>query len=179
MKNFIGNTSKIIDWNSVLSKLSNGKTKTIGKSDHIDGSIGFNEIFEKWSIAGYFKINSIEWINFYPGEHYEKSVDDAFSAFIGKKYARTWISMIRPGKCAPIHRDIDDHIEEYKQLGSLVRYTCHISDPQIGHIFLLEKDFFHNEPQGSVYKWESYDNIHAGGNLGWEPKYLYNFLGYE
>jgi hypothetical protein len=179
MKNFIGNIDKIIDWDAVINNLTDGKIKTIGTSDHLDEGLGFDNIFSDWKIAGYFEINSIEWFNYYPGEHYEASIDDKFAKFVNKKCARSWISMIKPGKCAPIHRDIDDHIEEYKKLGPLSRYTCHISEPQIGHIFLLEQDFFHNEPRGSVYKWGSYDNIHAGGNLGWTPKYLYNFLGYE
>jgi hypothetical protein len=179
MKNLIGNTNEVIDWDSIIKNLNNGKIKTVGKSDHIDSSIGFDDVFSKWNAAGYFKINTIEWTNFYPDEHYDKSVDDIFSNFVKMKCARSWISMIQPGKCAPIHQDIDDHIDEYKKLGSLTRFTCHIGKPEIGHIFLLEKDFFHKEPQGSVYKWDDYASVHAGGNLGWNPKYLYNFLGYE
>lgn len=177
MKNFFGNTNSIINWDEVISSLKDGKIKKVELSDHLYGEKGFNSIMDMWSKAGYDSANSIEWINFYPEEHFDKNIEEVFSKFVNKKIVRSWISMVRPGKCAPIHVDIDDRIDEFRSTPGLERFTCHIGKPEIGHVFLLEDICFHKEPQGNVYKWDRFDLWHGGGNVGWNPKYLYNFIG--
>lgn len=177
MKNFLGNNKNIFDWDGIIASLKNGKTKKVNLSDHIDGDKGFNSIFKMWNDAGYGKVDSIEWENFYPGEHFDKLIETEFGKFVNKKPVRSWISKIVPGKCAPIHTDIDDKIDEFLKMPGLKRYTCHIGKPEVGHIFLLEDDCFYNENQGNTYMWNSFQSIHGGGNVGWNPKYLYNFIG--
>jgi hypothetical protein len=179
MKNFLGNTSSVINWQTVVDSLGEGKIKKYGNSDHIDINLGFNKIFDMWDKAGYFNINTIEWFNFYPNNDFNLEIELEFGKFVKKIPVRSWISKIYPGKCAPMHIDVDDKINEYKNMLGLTRYTCHISTPEIGHIFILEDDVFYNEEKGNTYQWSDTNMWHGGGNVGWKPKYLYNFLGQD
>jgi len=176
MKNLIGNTNNLIDWQNVIDNLGSGKIKSVSLSDHIDGNKGFDSIFTIWKNAGY-NDSSIYWTNYYVGENYDSSVDEIFSKFVGMPCLKSWISMIQPGKCAPIHQDVDDHMDEYLTKGTPVRFSCHIGEPEIGHVFILEDEIFHCETRGNAYRWNDCMLTHAGGNVGWKPKYLYNFIG--
>jgi hypothetical protein len=76
------------------------------------------------------------------------------------------------------HYDIDDHEEEYLKLGVIKRYSIFISKPAIGHLFILDKEYFYNKPQGTLLKWNNYRNWHNGINGGLENKYMFHIIGY-
>ncbi len=170
----------MIDWDSVLSsvKCSDGEIRTIGVDFYKNEHGQFNEIIQLWNDAGYTS-NKVEWINYYPGVHFNKDVEEKFARSLNVNPIRSWISCIRPGKSAPWHQDVDDSMSQYKELGNLVRYTCHIDKPSLGQILLIEKDSFYMVPQGTVTKWHDYMAWHGSSNCGFNNHYLYHFLGYE
>lgn len=180
MKNYVGNFYDN-KWDAVVDSLKDkqGSRKAYGEKFYVNADGRFNEIIELWKAAGYDKIDTVEWINFYPGKDFDETVVKDFENFSGTKCARAWISMIRPGKTAPWHNDVDDNIEEYLKLGELVRFTCHITNPEVGQVFILENETFYFEKRGSVYQWPNYSDWHAGGNFGFVNKYMFNFLGYR
>lgn len=178
MSNFIGNffTGK---WDSIIETLliQSGEPKTIDTSfyKNVDGR--FDEIINLWKTAGYDKVDTVEWINYYPEKHFDSHLVKEFEKFTNTKCARAWISRIRPGKYAPIHKDIDDHIEKYLAQGNLIRYHTFISQPHPGGVFIVEDQCFHCEESGSTYQWNDYMSWHAGGNCGLHDKFIFNYLG--
>ena len=122
---------------------------------------------------------SIEWFNYYPGADFNVRVVKEFSDLVNKECARARISKINPGKTAPWHWDYDTMEEKYLEKGELVRYHASISKPSPGHVFIVNDKCFYNEPQGTIHEWDDYRSYHAGANCGVEPKFLFNFLGYQ
>jgi hypothetical protein len=179
MKNLIGNNSDKIPWTNIIRNLGEGKSKTLDNPDHLYDEKGFSEILSLWKTAGYYENNSAQWINYYPGTNFDDEITRLFSNFVGVDSVRSWISRVNPGRTAPWHWDADDNISEYEEKGELVRFSCHIGDSEPGHIFILENDIFHHENSGNTYKWDKWNQWHAGINLGWNAKYMYNFLGYR
>lgn len=175
---YIGNFYKG-KWDSIIETLliQDGDPKTIDKAfyKNIDGR--FDEVIDLWKSAGYDKVTTVEWINYYPDKHFENLVVEEFEKFSNTKCARAWISRIRPGKYAPIHKDIDDNIEEYLKQGELVRYSIFISQPHPGGVFISNNHCFHCEPSGNVYEWDHYQDWHAGGNCGLHDKFMFHFIG--
>ena len=168
-----------IDWQKITDSLdlSNGEIRSYGVDFYRNEDGRFNHIIDMWQNAGYDKLESVEWINFYPGVHFDEKVVKDFEIFSNTKCARAWISMIRPGKMAPYHQDIDDNEEEYLKQGSLVRFTVNACEPSNGQIFMVEDKALYNQPIGTVYKWPTYLAWHAGGNCSFKSKFLFNFLG--
>lgn len=168
-------------WNDIIAEVSSaqGSKKAYGEKFYVNADGRFNQIIDQWKTAGYDKTDTVEWINFYPEKDFSKQVVNDFEEFTRTKCARSWISSIRPGKMAPWHNDVDDQEEEYLKLGELVRYTCHMSEPDYGQVFVLGSETFYFEQQGSTYQWPDYKEWHAGGNFGFAKKYLFNFLGYK
>lgn len=171
----------MINWQELHTHLETqeGEARTYGVDfyKNVDGR--FNEIINLWQTAGYDKAGTVEWINFYPGKHFDQSIVDEFATQVGLECAKAWVSCVRPGRYAPYHWDIDDQEEEYLEKGSLVRYTTNVSNPQLGQVFIVENHVIHNEPQGYTYKWPSHRAWHAGGNCSFKPKYMFNFLGIQ
>jgi hypothetical protein len=167
------------DWNTILEQIKDkeGEARTYGVDFYVNADGRFNNIIDLWKQAGYDKSGTVEWINYYPGKHFDQSVVEAFEKFTGYKCARAWISKIRPGKYAPYHWDIDDQEEEYLAQGELKRWSCTVSEPSKGQVFIVEDTVIHNEPQGTVIEWPNHRAWHAGGNCSFKPKYLFNFLG--
>lgn len=167
-------------WNNLLKVLETqqGEPRTFDKAfyNNIDGR--FNENIKLLKDAGYDKINTTEWINYYPKIHFDENYVRQFEEFVNMKCVRAWVSKIKPGKCAPYHSDIDDEEEEHIKLGKLIRFTSHMNQPCYGQIFILENQIFHNQTQGNTYQWTDYKAFHAGGNCSLKPKFLFNFLGY-
>lgn len=167
-----------IDWDSLISHLKtqqgDSKTPDVRFYQNTDGR--FNEMITLWKSAEYDKSNSVEWVNYYPGKHFSEDYVKQLEQFTNTKCARAWVSTIKPGKMAPLHNDVDDNEEQYLAQGKLLRFTCHISKPIIGQLFVVETDTFHCQEQGSVYQWPSYKSWHAGVNASFEIKYLFNFL---
>lgn len=171
----------MINWQELHEHLETqeGEARTYGASfyKNVDGR--FNEIINLWQTAGYDEVGTVEWLNFYPGKHFDQCIVDSFAEQVGLECAKAWVSCVRPGRYAPYHWDIDDHEEEYLVKGSLVRYTTVISKPQLGQVFIVEDHVIHNQPQGYTYKWPNYRAWHGGGNCSFKPKYIFNFLGIQ
>jgi hypothetical protein len=168
-----------IDWNKIIADLplDKGDPKVPGKKFYQNTDGRFDEIIKKWQSAGYDQGDSVEWINYYPGIHFNMSLVDEISKQLELEHARSWISRIRPGKMAPYHQDIDDNIEQYLSKGPLERYSIFISKPSLGSVFLLKDQTFHYQDQGTVVKWNDYMDWHAGVNCGFSDKFMFHFLG--
>lgn len=175
---YIGNFYKG-KWDSIIETLliQDGEPKTVDGTfyKNLDGR--FDEIITLWKSAGYDKVSTVEWINYYPNNHFENLVVEEFEKFSNTKCARAWISRIRPGKSAPFHQDIDDNLDEYISQGELIRYSCFVSKPNPGALFILNDKVFHKEPQGNVWQWGHYLDWHAGTNCGFYDKFMYHYIG--
>jgi len=175
---FIGNC-KTIDWQSLVNDLltKEGDARTFGGNFYHNTDGRFDEVISLWKTAGYDKSGTVEWINYYPGKHFDSSVIKLFEEYTNTTCARAWVSKIRPGRYAPYHMDIDDDEELYLSKGELVRYTAHPGISERGQVLIVEDSLFHLEEQGNVYMWPNHRAWHAGGNCSFKPKFLFNFLG--
>ena len=174
---FLGNC-KTINWQALVNQLEDqeGDARTYGVDFYINKDGRFNEIIDMWQKAGYDKSGTVEWINYYPGKHFDEKYIKQFEEFTGTTCVRAWVSKIRPGRYAPYHIDEDDKEEEHLALGELVRFTAHPCIPTKGQVLVVDETVFHMEAQGNVYRWPHYRAWHGGGNCSFEPKYLFNFL---
>lgn len=171
---FAGKWDSIID---LMSVVHSGESRRFDQQFFENADGRFDENIEMLKKAGYDKVDSVEWINYYPGRHFDDLCVRKFEEFVDMKCARAWISKIRPGKYAPIHQDIDDSIEEYQAQGELFRFSTFVSQPHPGGVFAFKDKCFHMEASGNTYKWNHYMDWHAGGNCGLHDKYMFHFLG--
>jgi len=179
-------TKNLIDWDRIIFNISprSGDPITmsavLNKSEHArtDKQLmsDYEEIAKTWLNAGY-NLENIKWYDYYPGEHFDKSIETAFENLVNAKARRVWISEIMPGITSPYHWDVEDYEQQWLSEGNLVRYTCFIEQPTDGHIFVLEDHHFYNPEQHLVIKWENHRHYHAGSNCGFKPFYLFHFLG--
>lgn len=167
-------------WDHVVNNIASqqGEIRTVGADFYKNANGEFNEIITLWKEANYTP-EKVEWINFYPGTHFEEIISNVFAKEVNATHIRSWISCTRPGKSAPWHQDVDDNMNEFLKLGNLVRYTCHISTPQHGQVLLIEKNCYYMIPQGTVTRWPNIMAWHGASNCGFSNHYLYHFLGYE
>jgi hypothetical protein len=171
----------MIDWHNVINKLDldNGVCVSFDNIDNIPvGASGYEEILENFKKANY-NFDIIKWYDYFPGVHFDKAVEDDFSKIVNCKPCRSWISRVDPGYYAPYHWDIEEKEEFYLSLGSLIRYTCFITEPKFGQVMIVEDQCLYNQPKNAIYQWPSYKAWHAASNAGLEPQYLYQFLGYK
>jgi hypothetical protein len=179
-------TENLIDWDVLLSKIVHQSGDPISMETVLDKSDAANNnsellksyltIADTWKSAGY-NLKNVKWFDYYPGEHFDKSVETKFEKLVNAKARRVWISEIMPGMTAPYHWDVEDHEDTWLAEGDLVRYTCFIEKPTDGHIFVLDDQHFYNATQHSIIKWNHYKQYHAGANCGFTPFYLFHFLG--
>jgi len=179
---FLGNCKDIIDWDSIIKDLLDQTAPTIGPStaggkdkhtpEYLSNSKQFLETKKLWDEIGYKSVEdggSAEWHMFYPTTNFDQSVIDRFVEFYNiEKYNSCWISMIMPGRCAPWH------VDQYKVLDNIKRYHCHIGEPETGHVFMIEDEYYTNVDKGNAYSWNSVYAWHAGFNAGRSPKFLLN-----
>lgn len=168
----------MINWPKIIDSLTDGVDITADKSKWNLNTPGYLEIYKMWE-EGNFNMSSIKWTNFYPGKHFEQSIEQTVAAELGITPLRSWISKIDPGYCAPWHWDVDDNETEYVSKGTIHRYSIFIEDPKPGHIFIINDQAYVNQKYGTVVKWLNYRDWHAGSNVGVEPKYMYHILGYS
>lgn len=135
----------------------------------------FAEISNNWKNAGYDDF-SIQWYNFYSGKHFDSAFTDQFSQLMGAKPIKVWISKIMPGHCFPYHNDADEDESIYEGK-NLVRYSLYIQDYKFGQIFILEDTPILGHKKGDVWRWRNHTVWHGGGNLGFDPKFIFNYLG--
>jgi hypothetical protein len=175
MVKIINNCSKYINWDNVIEKISTIPGKNSYKGFVNEKEPEIVDLINSWKN---WNNESIEWINFYP-EDFGIDIVDVFSVLVDKECCRAWISKINPGKSAPWHWDWDSNETEYLKKGDLIRYHCSITDPQIGHVFIVKDTALYRSKKGDIYEWENYKDFHAGTNCGLVPKYNFNFLGYK
>lgn len=179
-------TKNLIDWNGIISNISPASgdpismSAVLGKSTQskFDKNLmsDYEEISETWVNAGYNLLN-IKWYDYYPGEHFDKSVETAFEDVVNARARRVWISELMPGMTSPYHWDVEDFEKQWLEEGELVRFTCFIEPATDGHIFVLEDQHFYNPEQHQIIKWKNHRQYHAGANCGFKPFYLFHFLG--
>jgi len=174
---FLGQFNEI-NWNDILEDLENKKGISINPdfSKWNLNTPGYLQIYKIWKDAK-FNSNAIEWINYYPEDHYPTSVVDSIARFLNVIPLRSWISQINPGYFAPWHWDVDDNETEYLKLGTPIRYSCFIESPSHGHIFIIGNDYLYNQDQGNLYQWIDYKEWHSGINAGMVPKYMFHLIG--
>jgi hypothetical protein len=166
----------MIDWNNVIASLPDEGEVVMPLSDRWDlSNLEYLKIYNQWTQAK-FNLSAIKWTNYYPGIHFDTSIVEEFANTLGVKILRSWISRIDPGYFAPWHWDVDDHEDEYLKQGNPIRYSCFIENPSHGHIFIVDDEYFYNQPQGTVVKWKNYKSWHSGINAGLEPKYMLHLL---
>lgn len=166
-------------WDSIINSLDleAGSRRAFDVKFYKNADGRFNKNIQILVDAGYDKVDSVEWINYYPEKHFDNLCVIEFEKFTRTKCARAWISRIRPGKMAPLHQDIDDNLEEYLSQGELIRYSVFISKPTIGAVFICRDSIYHLQPQGTIIEWEHFMDWHAGTNCGLHDKYMFNFIG--
>jgi hypothetical protein len=184
MKQYIGNCLDIIDWDSVILELEKTTPERHGFENPYGIDHDYHDIDPLHARAiEVYKDNptSVEFFTYTNGDHYSHDINEKFSAWVGCKTFHSWISRINPGKGVPPHIDYDDVIQ-LEELNipreKWLRYHCHISKPELGSVLMLgDGSSYHMEDQGSVYQWNTLEDVHTGVNIGWSPKFLFNFVG--
>lgn len=180
MTKFVGNTGSLIDWKVIVDSLETQEPGYIGPRHSKDDDIeGIKEMSRLWDKAG-FKLlkdgGTAGWDMFFPGVHFDKDIEDRFSKFVNVETLSCWISRIHPGNMTPWHWDCNDKEDEYSKLNT-ARFVCHISEPNDGHIVMIEDLCIYNQDVGNVWQWTSRNDWHGGINIGLTRKYLFNFFG--
>jgi len=187
MTKYVGSTKDLIDWDSVIASITprsgdyNSVTSVVDRSESNWSDVpellgSYHEIIDTWQKANY-DLTNIEWWDYYPGQHFDVSIQNKFAEFVNAEPLRVFISEVMPGQCVPYHWDVEDHEEEWLKLGTLVRYVCFIDKPKFGHVLIIDQECFYNTEQHLVYEWDNYKYHHAGTNCGTDPYYLFHFLG--
>ena len=180
--NLIGNTTDLINWDTVIEQLATSEGNTLQyTTDSFNPKLpGFAKMDKVWQEAGYkYGDPSIEWTNYFPGTNFDRSIVDTFESIVGAKPWMVWISKIRPGKMAPWHFDAHSNIDEALALGTPIRFTCYIQDPHPGHVSIVENVAIYYASKGSIYQWSNHDAWHSGMNGGLVDKYMFNYWGYN
>lgn len=163
------------DWKKQLLEMKNDKDTT----DDGEQVTSYRQFFQEWIDAG-IDHNNIRLYNYFPNDHYSyDSVEKIFCEKLDIQFHKAWISRLDPGCWVPWHWDVEANP---KNEFEFERYSMFINGPHIGHTFMLGRDpetsdCFYSLPHGTIIKWNSYKEWHAGGNLGFEPKWLYHFIG--
>lgn len=164
----------MINWQGILKTIDTNRSRDIT----VDPAIwdlsnpGYNEILTLWKNNN-FNTDSVKWTNYY----LDVKVQELFAEQMGCSPLRSWISKIEPGYMTGWHWDVDDNEQAYKSQGNLVRYTCFIDQPKLGHIFLVDDQYYCNMPQNTIVKWNNYNDWHSGTNCGLEPFYMFHLIG--
>ena len=173
---FIGNSCKAVNWKSYVDSLhpSMGRTRGKDQQDDIHTNPKVAELQKVWEQAGYTDNPAVGWIDYeIPFEMVQQFADWANVTPIGG-----WVTSVPPGYCVPWHPDYTDNEQELLSKGQVLRFTCHIGEPKWGQVLVLEEHAFHMEAQGNTYQWGDWQDWHGGMNMGLEPKFLFNFMGY-
>jgi hypothetical protein len=183
MSKFFGNCNNIIDWSSIVGSFNEQPPAYIGpRHKKEDDIIGLSEIAKGWDDAGYVMEadgGSVGWGMYFAGQHFSNNIVTTFANYVGITPVSTWVSCMYPGMFAPWHWDVNDQEDLYSTQSDMIRFTCHISKPSAGHIFVVDGDYLYNQEQGNVYQWDSRKSWHCGANFGYEPKYLFNMFGHK
>jgi hypothetical protein len=163
----------MIDWNLVVANLKDGRVVTVDPERWNMNNPEYAKMLQLWKDSN-FNTDSVKWTNYYDTKDIEKEIAKEVSI----TPLRSWISCVEPGYMTGYHYDIDDNEEAYLTHGLLKRYSVFISNPSVGHLFILGKEYFYNNLQGTIVKWSNYKEWHNGINGGLENKYMFHIIGY-
>ena len=163
----------MINWNNIIKNLTNGKVVTVDPERWNMSNPEYQKMLDLWKSKN-FNTASVKWTNYYDTNQIETELANELNI----TPLRSWISCVEPGYMTGYHYDIDDNEAEYLKHGLLKRYSIFISEPSVGHVFILGKDYFYNNTQGTIVKWFDYREWHNGINGGLENKYMFHIIGY-
>jgi hypothetical protein len=163
----------MINWNNVISNLKDGRVVTVDPSRWNMSNPEYKEMLDLWKSKN-FNTDSVKWTNYYDTKDIEVEVAQQVSI----TPLRSWISCVEPGYMTGYHYDIDDNEKEYLIHGLIKRYTVFVSEPDVGHVFVLGKEYFYNKTPGTILKWGNYRDWHNGINGGLSNKYMFHIIGY-
>lgn len=177
MAEYLGNYKNSFDLKALLDTVNskNGDKRTFSGETIPINEPGFNEICQNWIDAGY-NFDAIEWYNYYLGKDFSEEIGDSFGKIFNARPVKVWISKITPGKLFPIHWDVDKNTVRFVD-NKMARYQMFIDDYHHGHFFVMDDATLTGYAAGDVYKWNDYREWHAGGNIGFLDKFIFNFLG--
>jgi hypothetical protein len=188
---YVGNCSSVIDWNSIVKELDlyegtfrgfetpYEKQVTIdlvNKKEHLEYDyLRDNDELNK----AYSDNKSLEFYTYTAGKEYSKDIDYKFAEWLGVDVSLSWISKVGVGKVAAPHIDDEEVYWSKNKFPNreLVRYHCHITQPEMGAAFMIEKECYHMKELGDVFIWPSTDSLHCGVNASTKEKFLYHFIG--
>jgi len=163
----------MIDWKNIIGNLKDGRVITVNPANWNMDNPKYREMVELWE-SNNFNTGSVRWINYYD----TKEIEAKLAEELNLTPLRSWISCVEPGYMTGYHYDIDDNEQEYLKNGLLKRYAVFISEPALGHIFILGKEYFVNQSMGTMLKWSKHNEWHNGINGGLQNKYMFHILGY-
>jgi len=163
----------MINWKDVIANLSNGSVVTVDPARWNTKNSEYKEMLDLWQSKN-FNTSSVRWVNFYDTIHLEEEL----SSQLKITPLRSWISCVEPGYMTGYHYDIDDNESEYLKHGKIQRFSIFISEPDIGHLFILNKTYYYNNVPGTIVKWNNHREWHNGINGGFTNKYMFHLLGY-
>jgi len=188
---FIANTDNLINWNNVIelcqssttgdkntvsSVVDRSEAEAVGNRGLLDS---YRKVIGTWQQAGY-DLNQIEWYDYYPGEHFDISVQDTFAKLIGAEPLRVFVSEVYPGVTIPYHWDVEDKEEEWlAEYGMLYRYVCCMDVPKPASVLMFDTEALTLNTQGDIYEWNHYKDFHSAVNGSDSPQYYFHFLGYK
>ena len=184
----IGNCNESIDWQTLIDNIDEQgfdytriprrapEWREKAEKNYSVKRAEVHSLIDKWE-AGNFNFDFLV-IDEYeiPTTHL---VAQAFAKFLNITPYFCYISKLRPGFGIPAHWDIDESEEKWWTIGTPRRFSCFISPPEKGHVFICGDDHLHDLPQGSIYEWNTYKTDHIGVNFGLGSKYLFNMLGFS
>ena len=163
----------MINWNTVISNLSNGKVVTVDPARWNMTNPEYAEMLKLWKDNN-FNTDSVKWTNYYDTKEFEKEISEQ----VGVTALRSWISCVEPGYMTGYHYDIDDNETEYLKYGEIKRYSVFINEPSVGQLFILGNEYYYNKPQGTILQWDNHREWHNGINGSLSNKYMFHLLGY-
>ena len=187
---YIGNCGSIIDWNSVIQELDSCEGTFRGYETPYENPVTldlvekeapfeYDYLRDNEDLKTYSNNESLQFYTYTAGKSYSREVDNKFAEWLGVDTSLSWISKVGVGKVAAPHID-DEEVYWSKQQfpgKELVRYHCHISSPEMGAAFMVEKECYHMKQLGDVFQWPSVDSLHCGVNGSTKTKFLYHFIG--
>jgi hypothetical protein len=125
-----------------------------------------------------YNFSAVEWNNFISGKHFPDNINLEFGKIVNQTVSKSWISQVRPGRCAPYHQDMDDADSSYLKLGKITRYSVFIQQPQFGQGMIVGDTCLYNQTYGFIFKWPDYRDYHAAFNVGLHTQYLFHAMCY-
>lgn len=190
---YIGNCASIIDWNTVVQELENTTGTFRGFETPYENPVTLDLVDNKAPLEydylrdnddinkAYSENEALQFYTYTAGKSYSRNIDNKFAEWLGVDVSLSWISKVGVGKVAAPHIDDEEVYWSKEQFPNrkLLRYHCHISSPEMGAAFMVEKECYHMAELGDVFQWPNADSLHCGVNGSTKTKFLYHFIGVQ